>query len=62
MCVCSFSLFLIFCYHFISLHGKKFVNWNVFPNGLKKKKKIINTCTRWHNELNPHTDRLTIFF
>ena len=39
MCVCSFSLFLIFCYHFISLHGKKFVNLNVFPNGLKKKKK-----------------------
>ena len=23
---------------------------------LKKKKKIIHTCTRWHNELNPHTD------
>ena len=21
------------------------------------KKKIMNTCTRWHNELNPHTDR-----
>ena len=28
----------------------------------KQTNKIINTCTRWHNELNPHTDRQKKFF
>ena len=38
---------------------KKVCKLKRFSEWLKQIKKIINTaCTRWHNELNPHTDKL----
>ena len=56
VCVLFFSLFY-FYYHFISLHGKKLVyKLEQFSDFIIYLFLIINTCTPWQNELNPHTN------